>query len=287
MHYFEKFPILTYPSGDGKTINVTDIFSRVVFNKQSVISMSSLEDFQINDGDTPDSVAGKVYNDPTLGWVILLFNDIFNPYFDWSLSLRATERNTKDNHPGNALFIHAKDDDTQPVFPTIKINDTILQYTHADGITFTGVRGLVYDYDPLLQRILVHKVEGGSFSSDDYVKTMRDAGTSSDIFTIGKVINEAYHAVDHFEDSDGNVMCPLSQWTGVDSFPIGDPGGVSGGVSYDACLIQNYVSNSDSTYARTIFETAMQKYESKRSIKIFNKEYIPEVIEAMESIMNG
>ena len=288
MHYFEKFPIRPYPIGDGKTISVTDIFAKAVFNNQSKESLSLLEDFPIGDGDTPDSLAEELYGDSTLGWIILLFNDIFDPHFDWALSLRGTERNVKDNHPGNAMFIHAVDDITQPVFPNIKINDTILQYTHADGVTFTGVRGLVYDYDTTLQRILVHGITGGTFGDGDYVKSMRDAGTSSDIFTIGKHIEETWNGLDHFENSTGDILNPLSQWTGTESIPIGTgDDGYSDGVSYDNCLIQNYISGESSVEARTIFETAMHHYDTKRTIKILKKDYIPNVIEAMESVMNG
>lgn len=287
MHYFEKFPVRAYPIGDGKTITVTDIFAKAIFDNQSKESLSLLEDFPIEDGDTPDSLAEELYGDSTLGWVILLFNDIFDPHFDWALSLRGTERNVKDNHPGNAIFIHAVDNITEPAYPNIKINDTILKYTHADGVTFTGVRGLVYNYDSTLQRILVHGITGGSFGDGDYVKSMRNAETSSGIFTIGNYIEEAWNGLDHFENSTGDILNPLSQWTGTESIPFGTgDAGYPNGVSYDNCLIQNYISGESATEARTIFETAMHHYDTKRTIKILKKDYIPDVIEAMESVMN-
>ena len=286
MHYFEKFPIRVYPIGDGRVINTTDIFAKAVFNNQAKKSLSLLEDYPIRDGDTPDSLAEELYGDSTLGWIILLFNDIFDPYFDWPLSLRATERNVKDNHPGNAIFIHTVDDITKPTFPNIKINDTILQYTHADGATFTGVRGLVYDYDTSLQRVLIHGITGGTFGDGDYIKSLRSAGISSGVFTIGKHMENVWDGLDHFENSTGDILNPLSQWTGLVSIPIGTGGGYDGGVSYDNCLIQNYISGESAVEARTIFESAMHHYDTKRTIKILNKDNIPDVIEAMESVMN-
>ncbi len=120
---------------------------------------------------------------------------------------------------------------------------------------------------------------------------MRSDGTSSDIFPMGKHIEEVWNGLDHFENSTGDILKPLSQWTGTESIPIGVTfgvaGGYSGGVSYDNCLIQNYISGESATEARTIFETAMHHYDTKRTIKILKKDYIPDVLEAMESVLNG
>ena len=38
------------------------------------------------DGETPEIVADKFYNDSELYWIILMANEMIDPRFDWPLS---------------------------------------------------------------------------------------------------------------------------------------------------------------------------------------------------------
>ena len=40
-------------------------------------------DYMIRTGDRPDTIAHKYYGDSGYAWLVLLFNDIFDPIFDW------------------------------------------------------------------------------------------------------------------------------------------------------------------------------------------------------------
>ena len=40
----------------------------------------------VRDGDTPDILAAKVYNDPEAHWMILYANDMVDPQFDWPMT---------------------------------------------------------------------------------------------------------------------------------------------------------------------------------------------------------
>lgn len=85
--YFQKFPIFGYKfAGDLHTTFVVDIIKRVKVH-DNVITEASLYDlYNIVDGETPDIVAATHYNDSNLHWVILLTNQIIDPFFDWPLS---------------------------------------------------------------------------------------------------------------------------------------------------------------------------------------------------------
>ena len=45
--------------------------------------------YDVQDGDTPSILAYQVYGDANKHWVILLFNNIINPYYDWPLGRQA------------------------------------------------------------------------------------------------------------------------------------------------------------------------------------------------------
>ena len=47
----------------------------------------ALMNYAIKDGETPDTVAFNYYDDPSFAWLVLLSNNIIDPYFEWPLSV--------------------------------------------------------------------------------------------------------------------------------------------------------------------------------------------------------
>ena len=43
-------------------------------------------------GDTPEIIASKYYGDPEKHWIVLLANDIINPFFDFPLNYQEFEK---------------------------------------------------------------------------------------------------------------------------------------------------------------------------------------------------
>ena len=48
--------------------------------------------YSVPDGETPEMVAFFLYKDVAYHWIILLFNQIINTYYDWPLSTRNFQR---------------------------------------------------------------------------------------------------------------------------------------------------------------------------------------------------
>lgn len=87
MKYFESFPKLIY-SLDDNNLNrqaVTDIFARSNFLREIANNVDIAYDYIVKDSDTPEIIAHKIYGDPYRSWIILLFNQIVNPYYDWPM----------------------------------------------------------------------------------------------------------------------------------------------------------------------------------------------------------
>jgi hypothetical protein len=87
MHYFTPFPTIQYKIPNGKkSIPVTDItrrFSIANFLKNANVAFDT---YHVQDGDRPDTVAYGYYGDVTMDWLVLLSNEIHDPYFQWPLS---------------------------------------------------------------------------------------------------------------------------------------------------------------------------------------------------------
>lgn len=65
---------------------VTDILSRIALRSEISDKISLFYPYELQDGDTPELIAFKYYNDPERHWIVLLVNDIVDPFFDWPLS---------------------------------------------------------------------------------------------------------------------------------------------------------------------------------------------------------
>lgn len=93
MKYFENFPKLVYSFGIN-TLNkqvVTDILSRSNFLREVANNADIAYEYQVKDSDTPEIIAHKIYGDPYRSWIVLLFNNIINPYYDWPMKNEVLE----------------------------------------------------------------------------------------------------------------------------------------------------------------------------------------------------
>ena len=80
MSYFKSFPRTEINNN-----RIVDITVRIDIINKIKDNVSLFEFIQINDHATPEDVAYEKYNDPELYWIILLMNDIIDPFYDWIL----------------------------------------------------------------------------------------------------------------------------------------------------------------------------------------------------------
>lgn len=84
--YFENFPKVSYDiDKTGNNIDATNLFVRYkivdAFKKQPAVYYN----YSVQDGERPDVIAAKYYEDASLDWIILLANNIIDPQFEWPL----------------------------------------------------------------------------------------------------------------------------------------------------------------------------------------------------------
>ena len=85
--YFENFPQVIYTLDSGvTTFNIVDVFTRVKADIQKTLSRTAYDEYDIQDGETPEILADKFYENVKLYWIILISNEILDPRFDWPLT---------------------------------------------------------------------------------------------------------------------------------------------------------------------------------------------------------
>jgi len=85
---FNYYPKTFYTSNTKTTglDSVTNIVARFGFEKKLKENSAAFYKYSVKDSDTPEIIASKFYDNPERHWIVLLFNDIIDPQFDWPLS---------------------------------------------------------------------------------------------------------------------------------------------------------------------------------------------------------
>jgi len=93
--YFASFPKTVYSFDFANTaaVVVTNIFARFKIKSQVLNNALAFYKYQIEDGDTPDTVSFKMYDDSKYHWVICLANELFDGQFDFPLPISSLEKN--------------------------------------------------------------------------------------------------------------------------------------------------------------------------------------------------
>jgi hypothetical protein len=84
--YFANFPKIDYDLDSTELQYVTNITSRFGLDQNLKENSALYYTYNVDDGDTPEILASKIYDSPEKHWVILMMNDIVDPQFDWVLS---------------------------------------------------------------------------------------------------------------------------------------------------------------------------------------------------------
>jgi len=140
--YFKSFPYTYYSLDDASTVQVvTNITNRVKLSDEVKTNLGLFDEYDIKDGETPELVATRFYSNPELHWLILHFNEIIDPRFDWpldnnNLNRQVVERYTDVNAThhfedangnytnGNAYILSSN------TFTNFNVNDAITNNTN-------------------------------------------------------------------------------------------------------------------------------------------------------------
>ena len=91
--YFRPFPKIQYDIKKNKLpLLLTNVTARYKIRDVLKSKVAIYYDYIVKDGDRPDLIAYKYYDDETLDWLIYLVNDIIDPYYDWPLKQDAFEK---------------------------------------------------------------------------------------------------------------------------------------------------------------------------------------------------
>ena len=85
--YFAQFPLNVYDSvGDESYKLVTHLLQRVAIRAKVKVNTLFFDTYDVKEGETPEMIADKLYDDPELHWIVLMANDITDRYHQWPMN---------------------------------------------------------------------------------------------------------------------------------------------------------------------------------------------------------
>ncbi len=280
MAFFDKFPLIRYDiNKDGNRRIAVDILKRVAFRKNMSEQQALFRPYTIMDGETPEIVAHKFYGSSKLHWIVLLFNEIIDPYFQWPLSSSALDIYIEKKYPGKAFFLG---------------NSPSQYFSRNEEVFVDGnvsTRGLVDSYDPTLRKLSLYNTEG-TISTGNTL-TGKSGGTG----VVTRLVDINGESVHHFEDASTDYL-----YNNID--PLGTPPvngrqvaiGFTGAAfstsvaaTFGNTVLHSYVNSLDanatthSVVTNRQYETDLN--ESRRSINILRDEYLTAVIDDFNKVL--
>jgi len=84
--YFSYYPKILYDvEGNGNPKVITNLLRRVKIKNGLKESASLFDEVEVQNGETPEILADNFYGDQKYYWIILLFNNIKDRFYDWPL----------------------------------------------------------------------------------------------------------------------------------------------------------------------------------------------------------
>ena len=99
MQYFETLPKIIVQDSNGVNSIVTNLLARCSVIPNILKNPMVFYKYDIQEGDTPEIVAHKYYDDSYRYWVVLFANQILDPQWGWPLTSREFESYIADKYP--------------------------------------------------------------------------------------------------------------------------------------------------------------------------------------------
>lgn len=123
MQYFDTLPKVVY-TNNGVSQIYTNLMARASVMPEFLKSPSIYYKYSIQEGDTPEIIAAKYYNDSYRYWIVLFTNQLLDPQWDWPLTGQTFEN-----------YMIKKYSEVNPKNVVHHYEKTIKQYNTASMIT--------------------------------------------------------------------------------------------------------------------------------------------------------
>jgi len=98
MQYFSTLPKIVSYDPSGNKIAAVNLLVRSSVIPSLLDNPALYYEYDIQEGDTPEIIASKYYNDPYRYWMVLFANQLLDPQWDWPLTYSQFEAYLNDKY---------------------------------------------------------------------------------------------------------------------------------------------------------------------------------------------
>ena len=182
--YFQNFPYTFYPLDNATTVQVvTDITNRAVISDEVKSNLGLYDEYDIKDGETPELLADKFYGNPEQHWLILHYNEIIDPRFDWPLDTNNLNRYVAGKYANVNAVHHYEDANGNYANGNVYLISSadFTEFNVNDAITNSTNIGTGYIAQKISSSNVRVTVTTGGFISGDRIKNTSNTSSSANI----------------------------------------------------------------------------------------------------------
>ena len=168
--YFKSFPYTLYSLDNTTTVQViTDITNRITMSEEVKTNLALFDEYDVKDGETPELVADRFYNNPELHWIVLHYNEIIDPRFDWPLDTNNLNRYVAGKYTDVNGIHHYEDANVNYINGNVILtsNNSFGNFALNDPITNNANIGSVVITSKISNSNVFITVTSGGFTSGD------------------------------------------------------------------------------------------------------------------------
>lgn len=295
--YFDKFPLLTYLKdldGEVRRQLVTDVLRRVQIKTLGKEESTFFINYDMKDGDTPESISHRLYDSTSFFWVVLMVNDALNPYYDMPLDSISLENYVRKKYDGKYFYLVDPSDEKKVSGLTFAPDETIYSSSNVQDDFGTtqenfAVRARVVSHEPTLARVFVDGGEHTYFNTDKLIGVIRGSDVHQAKITR---IEDGMFALHHFGAGSTITYNPLSSVTGDAPLGLTATSGsyAAVGPQFYETKLGVYLGISGARNAESAinnFEHETNENEKRRSIKLVHPDFIQDVVASFEQLMQN
>ena len=323
MSYFSFFPSVQYQLPSGGQVIAKDIMARAKIVDSMKNLIGAYAEYTVVDDERPEHIAYRVYGRADYHWMILLYNEIHDPYFSWPMSTGEFDRFIEKTYRGKSLFINTGgivEAGKDAIFnntiglphnrkrPHFEVGSTIKQVSAPGNVVLASAK--VYGWDSDLWKVVVDDNDGVFRLQGDAARVQVNGQlnpisnpsvlprdiicTNSDGHEISTSLlrygEENKYSLHHFEDEYGEIVSPWhtpieSSSPLIERYVVGRQEVIS--------VLDNlppepskFGQQGNRTYSIvTNIEYEERKNEAKRKIRVMKPDYVDLVLRQLSRIM--
>jgi hypothetical protein len=277
---FPKTTFVNYPNNIGGTRDVKEVIN-ILRRFRFIDKFSDVKNYRsyyVKTGETPDIVSSKIYGDSEFYWLLMVFNEMTDPFRDWprdgldinnttlaikfdSISFVPTGQTLNELYPFTVGDIITRCDSVGNI-------DVANKYTS----TVSSVRRELFGIDLDIKNSIGSRLREG-----DYFGILNNRGDINRVQQVS-LLQTPYSRIDTFRTSSGRILSPFTDRTGIDTTDehILDPTNTTTFTNLSTTLAYRYVLNPNNVDVRSYSRSKIFDIETgidlKRKIKIFPPE---------------